>query len=253
MTDPANARQALDEGEPIGGTGVRFVPLAHEGSGNRSPVEAAWVAETIGALVGRRWVDRDGRARTLEVPDILVVAPYNAQVAEIARTVERRLGVRPNVGTVDKFQGREAPVAIYSMATSTPERRAARPRVPVLGQPAQRRSVTGQGARGAGRLPRPASGRLSVARADAAGQRVLPVRGGRGRADRRTSRGGRGRGPVRRGHRDADRPGVAADRGPGRSARPLPGPRSVGSTERERRGLTSGRPYHRHDDRDAHG
>ena len=50
-----------------------------------------------------------------------MVAPYNAQVAEIARIVERRLGARPNVGTVDKFQGREAPVAIYSMTTSTPE------------------------------------------------------------------------------------------------------------------------------------
>ena len=53
--------------------------------------------------------------------DILVVAPYNAQVAEISRRVEGRLGGRPNVGTVDKFQGREAPVAIYSMTTSTPE------------------------------------------------------------------------------------------------------------------------------------
>jgi uncharacterized protein len=59
--------------------------------------------------------------RGLRVSDVLVVAPYNAQVAEIARTVEQRLGVTPNVGTVDKFQGREAPVAIYSMATSTPE------------------------------------------------------------------------------------------------------------------------------------
>jgi len=66
-------------------------------------------------------VDREGRERRLEVPDVLVVAPYNAQVAEIARTVERRLGARPNGGTVDKFQGREAPVAIYSMTTSTPE------------------------------------------------------------------------------------------------------------------------------------
>ena len=75
----------------------------------------------IEALVGRPWVDRDGRERRLEVPDVLVVAPYNAQVAEIARTVERGLGSRPNVGTVDKFQGREAPVAIYSMTTSTPE------------------------------------------------------------------------------------------------------------------------------------
>ena len=49
------------------------------------------------------------------------MAPYNAQVAEIGRRGEARLGARPNVGTVDKFQGREAPVAIYSMTTSTPD------------------------------------------------------------------------------------------------------------------------------------
>ena len=58
---------------------------------------------------------------SLDVPDVLVVAPYNAQVAEIASLAQERLGVLPNVGTVDKFQGREAPVAIYSMTTSSPE------------------------------------------------------------------------------------------------------------------------------------
>ncbi len=118
---PDNARQALGDGSPVGGTGIRHVPLEHEGAGNRSPVEAAWVAEAIASLVGRRWRDRKGDERPLTADDVLVVAPYNAQVAEIVRAVEARLGVRPNVGTVDRFQGREAPVAVYSMTTSTPE------------------------------------------------------------------------------------------------------------------------------------
>jgi len=120
-TDPRNERQVVDDGPIVSGSGIRYVPLVHSSSGNRSRVEARWVADTIRALVGREWTNRDGIVRPLTVADILVVAPYNAQVAEIARTVERELGVRPNVGTVDKFQGREAAIAIYSMTSSTPE------------------------------------------------------------------------------------------------------------------------------------
>jgi uncharacterized protein len=50
--------------------------------------------------------------------DILVVAPYNSQVALLGERLAPR-GVR--VGTVDRFQGQEAPVVIYSLATSSPE------------------------------------------------------------------------------------------------------------------------------------
>lgn len=120
-TDPANARQDLGPGRPLGGTGVRHVRIRHEGAGNRSRQEAAWIIDAIERLVDRPWRDRHGVERRLAIEDILVVAPYNAQVAEIARGGEARFGVRPNVGTVDKFQGREAPVAIYSMTTSTPD------------------------------------------------------------------------------------------------------------------------------------
>ncbi|MEO8462085.1 MAG: TM0106 family RecB-like putative nuclease [Chloroflexota bacterium] len=120
-TDPANARQSLTDGQPVGGTGVRHVAIDHRDAANRSPEEADWIAGAIELLIGRSWRDRAGHERPLAMDDILVVAPYNAQVAEISRRVEQRLGGRPNVGTVDKFQGREAPIAIYSMTTSTPE------------------------------------------------------------------------------------------------------------------------------------
>ena len=119
--DIANATQDLAGGVPVGGEGVRFVGLPHAGGRNRSPEEAEWVVSAIEALKGRPWTDRKGNQRVLDVPDVLVVAPYNAQVAEIASLSQKRLGVLPNVGTVDKFQGREAPVAIYSMTTSSPE------------------------------------------------------------------------------------------------------------------------------------
>jgi superfamily I DNA and/or RNA helicase len=63
-----------------------------------------------------KWVNRQARSTGLTLNDILIVAPYNAQVSALAR---RLPGAR--VGTVDKFQGQEAPVVIYSMTTSSPE------------------------------------------------------------------------------------------------------------------------------------
>ncbi len=120
-TDPKTSVQSLADGSPLGGVGIRYVPIQHPGAGNRSRAEADWIASAIEALVGRAWTDSDGRTRPLTVRDVLVVAPYNAQVAEIRTVVGQRLGVAPNVGTVDKFQGREAPVAIYSMTSSSLE------------------------------------------------------------------------------------------------------------------------------------
>jgi superfamily I DNA and/or RNA helicase len=60
------------------------------------------------------WIDRDGKERILTLDDILIIAPYNAQVFELQ---QRLPGAR--IGTVDKFQGQEAPIAIYSVTTST--------------------------------------------------------------------------------------------------------------------------------------
>ena len=51
--------------------------------------------------------------------DILVVAPYNAQVALVAAAIKRRVGARVRVGTVDKFQGQEGAIAIYTMTSSS--------------------------------------------------------------------------------------------------------------------------------------
>jgi len=62
------------------------------------------------------WTDRLGIPEPLTERDILIVAPYNAQVGALG---ERLPNAR--IGTVDKFQGQEAPVVIYSMATSSPD------------------------------------------------------------------------------------------------------------------------------------
>jgi predicted RecB family nuclease len=110
--------QALDAPGSLSGTGVRFVPSIHEGNTSSSPEEADLVAGLVAELTEGQaaWTDATGRTRPLDLADVLVVAPYNAQVGEIARRLPRA-----RVGTVDKFQGQEAPVSIYSMTTSGPE------------------------------------------------------------------------------------------------------------------------------------
>ena len=68
-------------------------------------------------LSGVVWFRSTGNSRPFELKDILVVAPYNAQVFDLLT----QLPQGAQVGTVDKFQGQEAPVVIYSLTTSSPE------------------------------------------------------------------------------------------------------------------------------------
>jgi uncharacterized protein len=119
------SKPALDQQQLAGvgewdGSGLSFIPVDHDGNRNSSPEEIEAVANLVGALTapGANWVDEGGVARPLTAAEVLVVSPYNAQVSRLAERLEP-VGVR--VGTVDKFQGQEAPVVIYSMATSRPD------------------------------------------------------------------------------------------------------------------------------------
>lgn len=96
--------------------GMRFIPVEHVGNKIQSTEEAACVRALFEDLLGREWLDGDER-RPIGLGDILVVAPYNAQVELLLD----RLPPGARVGTVDKFQGQQAPIAIYSMTSSTPE------------------------------------------------------------------------------------------------------------------------------------
>jgi uncharacterized protein len=111
-------RQDLDGTAPLTGTGIRYVPIEHSGNQTESPEEADAIARLVKSLMEGEtwWTDLRGERRRVGLDDILIVAAYNAQVGEIAR----RLPKGARVGTVDKFQGQEAPVSIYSMATSSP-------------------------------------------------------------------------------------------------------------------------------------
>jgi superfamily I DNA and/or RNA helicase len=95
-----------------------FVPVNHEGNQNASPEELECIADLVESLMQPtvKWIDDKGQSRPLQWDDVLIVSPYNAQVSDLLKRL-------PNAraGTVDKFQGQEAPVVIYSMATSSPE------------------------------------------------------------------------------------------------------------------------------------
>jgi predicted RecB family nuclease len=99
------------------GDGLLFRPVPHAGNGQLSWEEADEVARAVGALLGTAYTDERGRTRPLGVEDVLVVTPYNAQV----RTLRRRVPDGVRVGTVDKFQGQEAPVVVVSLASSSGE------------------------------------------------------------------------------------------------------------------------------------
>jgi uncharacterized protein len=112
---PDCALQSVGGAGPLAGAGLRFVPVAHSGNRTSSPEEAAEVARLVEALVGREWTDAFGRTRALELPDVLVVAPYNAHVSRLSGALPA--GAR--VGTVDRFQGQQAPVVVYALAASS--------------------------------------------------------------------------------------------------------------------------------------
>jgi predicted RecB family nuclease len=99
------------------GNGLVVRPVEHEGRSQSSWEEADAVAAEIRALLRTPFTDEKGVTRPLDPGDFLVVAPYNAQVRRLVQRVPA--GVR--VGTVDKFQGQEAPVVLVSMASSTAE------------------------------------------------------------------------------------------------------------------------------------
>jgi uncharacterized protein len=119
---PGLERQVLAGNGAFDGAGLWVDPVLHNGCRNTSDEEVERISVLVELLLapGSRWIDRDGADRAIRETDILIVAPYNAQVARIRERLDRR-APRVAVGTVDKFQGQEAPVVIYSMTTSRPE------------------------------------------------------------------------------------------------------------------------------------
>jgi hypothetical protein len=102
----------------LSGAGTRTIFVDHIDNRQQAPHEAARIAREVERLLdGGRWTDAAGTERPITLEDILVVAPFNAQV----RCLRSHLPTDARVGTVDKFQGQQAPVVFFSMTSSSGE------------------------------------------------------------------------------------------------------------------------------------
>ena len=110
--------RVLDGHRWLRGAGLWFVPVDHQGNQNAAAEEVEVVAQVVKGLLRPevKWFYGAGNSRRLKEDDILIVAPYNAQVSDLSARLPKM-----RIGTVDKFQGQEAPVVIYSLTTSSPE------------------------------------------------------------------------------------------------------------------------------------
>jgi uncharacterized protein len=111
-------RQIVDGNTGFEGAGLFYVPVSHQGKQNRSEEEVEAIEKIVAQLTSQNvtWTNAAGKRSLLTRGDILIVAPYNAQVAALARKLPGFA-----IGTVDKFQGQEAAVVIYSMTSSSPQ------------------------------------------------------------------------------------------------------------------------------------
>lgn len=114
-----NERQSLVLGNdvvgPLAPTGIRFAPVDHSANSQECAEEAEAIRGAYECLLGQSWTDAKGDTHPITAEEILVVTPWNMQVSLLKAMLPE--GAR--VGTVDKFQGQEAPVVLISMATSS--------------------------------------------------------------------------------------------------------------------------------------
>lgn len=117
--DLENDRQSINVPEGYNGVlnknaGIIFVPIEHEDNTQASDEEVFEIKKLATELIGRIFTNKKGEQRTIDWEDIIFLAPYNHQVNKLRKT----LGENAKIGSVDKFQGQQAPVVFLSMCAS---------------------------------------------------------------------------------------------------------------------------------------
>ena len=115
---PGRERLVLNGVGLLSGAGIRFLTVNHSGHTSEAAEEVDAVAQLVQDLLssGATYTDALGSVHQLDEQDVLIISPYNLQVNALLRELPEY-----RIGTVDKFQGQEAPISIYSMATSSGE------------------------------------------------------------------------------------------------------------------------------------
>lgn len=114
-SDVAASQQSLVDTNGRSLYGVHFVDVPHEHRSQQCPEEIYAIESKIESLIGSSFTDRDGGTKKIDYEDIMVVAPYNAQVNALKSTLHKDV----RIGTIDKFQGQEAPICLISMTSSS--------------------------------------------------------------------------------------------------------------------------------------
>lgn len=117
--DSENDKQTIRVPEDYTGdlnkeAGIVFLPVQHEGNTQASEEEVEVIVSAAKELIGRQFTGKTGVTRPIGWDDMLFVSPYNFQVNKL----KEALGPEAKVGSVDKFQGQEAPVVFLSMCAS---------------------------------------------------------------------------------------------------------------------------------------
>lgn len=118
-SDVYNDKQSIKIGDGYNGVlnkeaGIVFIPVEHESNTQASAEEVDLIKQLVNELLGRIFTNKKGEQKPITLEDILFLAPYNHQVNKL----QKSLGENAKVGSVDKFQGQEAPIVFLSMCAS---------------------------------------------------------------------------------------------------------------------------------------
>ena len=162
------------EGHPwLGGSGLWFVPVPHEGNRNASAEEVECIAGLVASLLqaGVNWIDDKGLSRPLQLEDVLIVAPYNAQVSDLWKRIPNaRVG---HGGQVSGPGGASSHLLFNDVLARGC---AARYGISLQLESAQCRNVARSGFSHCRRQPSSSGARVPQSTANAVGERALPLR-----------------------------------------------------------------------------